>query len=127
MKVAIKREDIARSKFVSQMNQASIREIDFAIAIFREDLLHAFRSQRELHGNLKDPGRNVRQNSFGCASKKAQQVAALDHNGFTGYKWIFCFFNEFAADVVMLLRAIEQGNQDARVKKDGFQLPNPRI
>jgi hypothetical protein len=28
---------------------------------------------------------------------------------------------------VMLLRAIEQGNQDARVKKDGFQLPNPRI
>jgi hypothetical protein len=127
MKVAIKREDIASPKFVCQMNQAGICEVDFAISIFREDLLHSFRSQRELHGNLKNPGCNVCQNSFGRARKTAQQVATLNHNGFTGHKRVFSGFHEFSADVVMLLRAIEQGNHDAGVNKDGFQRPNPRI
>jgi hypothetical protein len=38
-----------------------------------------------------------------------------------------CCFNEFATDLVVLLRAIEQGNHHAGVKKDGLQRPNPRI
>ena len=109
------------------MNQAGIRQIDFAVTVLCENLLYAFCSVGKMHRYLENPGHDVREDSLRCAMDYAQKIAAFDYHCFAGYQRGFSGFHKSATGLMVFLRTIKHCHDGAGVHKDGLQRPNPRM
>ena len=86
LKVVVKSKNFTRVKFIGQMDQAGVCEINLTILILSKHPLDMSCSPGELERNLKGASYYILKNRLRRTRQRPQEITALSDHGFTSHQ-----------------------------------------
>jgi hypothetical protein len=118
LEVAIESEDIASIELIGQMDEASVGEIGWSIAIFAHQFTNLWSMVAETEWNAKGALFDASQDAFYSRSRVAENVKRFCHAGLTTDERPRQGFIGLDAPAMSRFSPIVEGHEEAGVGKD---------
>jgi len=125
VKVTVQGQNATGLVLISHVHQTGIRKIHRHVRIFLQQSSQRRCLPGHAVGNQKGPVFDIFQDGIRGVLDFSHEVAGLRDDGFAGEEGGFDFCANGGAFLVMPFRAVQQGDNEARVQEHWSQRPNP--